>query len=85
MQTYADVIGLWDSAEQFGADLDILGVTARAWRNRNSIPPERWKDVVAAAQRRGFAQVTTDLLAEIAARSQKPTTSRRDRLAGAAA
>lgn len=67
MDSFRDVIAQWPSAEALAADLDEKGVTVRAWRNRNSIPPAHWSRVVAAAQARGIGSITHELLANIAA------------------
>lgn len=67
METFADIIGLWPTAETLGDDIGVCGVTVRAWRNRNSIPSNRWADVISAAKARGFDGVTSDLMTKIAA------------------
>jgi hypothetical protein len=73
MQTFPEIIALWPSAEALGVDVGVSGVVARAWRQRNSIPPEHWLGIVTAAERRGFLDtsgrpvVTLELLAHIAA------------------
>lgn len=72
MQTFADIINLWDTAEAFGADLGITGLRARQWRNRNSIPPEWWTATVEAAKRRDLGGVSLQLLADLAARRREP-------------
>ena len=41
------------------------------WWQRDSIPPEWWTEVVAAAHRAGHTAVTVDLLAAIAAGKRK--------------
>jgi hypothetical protein len=66
-RSFADVIGCWETAEQLGADIGEPGVNVRAWRNRNSLPPEHWTKLVDAATQRGFAAITYALLAQIAA------------------
>lgn len=63
MTRFADIIGLWPSAADFGRDVGVSEVRARAWKNRNSIPPRFWRLVVAAAGRRGIEQVTLEALA----------------------
>lgn len=75
MDTYADIIGLWPSAEALGDDIGESGVTVRAWRNRNSIPAYRWLDIVEAADARGIAGITLDVLASIAAKRRLPPES----------
>jgi hypothetical protein len=69
MNTFADVINRWPSAVAFASDLRISGVRARQWRRRNSIPAEKWLDVIAAAEARGLDGITVDRLASIAANS----------------
>lgn len=66
MRTFADVIRRWENTEVFAADVGVPGVTGRAWKNRNSIPPVHWPAVVGAADRRGLTGITRDLLARIA-------------------
>ena len=66
METFADIIGLWPTAETLASDIG----TVRAWRNRNSIPSNRWGDVIAAAKVRGYAEVTPDLMVKIAGSSR---------------
>jgi len=70
METFADIIGLWPTAETLASDIGDRGVTVRAWRNRNSIPSNRWGDVIAAAKIRGYADVTPELMVKIAASSR---------------
>ncbi len=68
--TFAEVISLWVSAAELARDLKIQDLTARAWRQRDSIPAEYWPEIERAAERRGFGElVSVKLLAEIAARS----------------
>lgn len=66
MDTFAAVIGLWPTAEALAGDLGLGGVTVRAWRNRNSIPPEYWRPLIAAGGGRGIEGLSLDKLAEIA-------------------
>lgn len=68
MDTFAEIIGLWPSTAEFAKDVNATAVTARAWKNRNSIPGERWLAVVNAANRRGYS-ITLEQLASIAALS----------------
>lgn len=72
ISSFADLIALWPSAEEFASDMEISGVRARAWRNRNSIPAEHFESVVKAAGDRGFEFVTPELLLKIAAAKIKP-------------
>ena len=76
MDTFAAVIALWASAEELAADLLLEGANSglrvRAWKYRNSIPPEFWLRLVTAAEQRGFAGVTLDRLARISATTPTP-------------
>jgi hypothetical protein len=67
MNNFRDVIDLWPTRSALAADVAISDVLARAWWQRNSIPPSRWQDVVRAASARGFDGVTFDRLAACAA------------------
>lgn len=70
--TFSSIIDLWPSAAALASDLDEKDVTVRKWRNRNSIPGEKWLRLVRAAERRGFCGVTLGRLAQIAdARSRE--------------
>jgi hypothetical protein len=84
METYADIIGLWPSAEALGDDIGESGVTVRAWRNRNSIPAYRWLDIVKAADARGIEGVSLDALARIAATRRPAPTPRTPKVAAGA-
>lgn len=66
-RSFADIIGLWESADSAAADIGERPATVRKWKQRNRIPSEYWVAVVTAAQARGFAAVTLELLAQLAA------------------
>lgn len=66
--TFAEVVSMWPTAVDLAQDLGILEGTARAWRARNAIPPAYWQEIALAAEKRGFTDVTVELLAGIAAR-----------------
>lgn len=72
IKRFADVIDLWPSAAAYGADIGIEAGTARQMRNRDSIPSEHWKATVEAAALRGFAGVTLERLAVLAAERRQP-------------
>ena len=72
MDSFAAIVGLWPTAEQLAADLGVPGVTVRQWRNRDSIPANRWAEVANAAAARGFSGVTAELMARIAQRPRDP-------------
>lgn len=71
MRTFADVINRWETVAEFATDLCIPYQTAAAWRQRNSIPSPRWGAVVEAAARRGFFEITVELLASISAATRQ--------------
>ena len=70
-QTFRDVIELWAKRIDFARAVNVSPVRASAWWQRDSIPPEWWTEVVAAAHRAGHASVTINLLASIAAGKRK--------------
>lgn len=78
MDTFASIISLWESAEQLASDLELdgahPGTTVRAWKRRNSIPPEYWNRLVVNAERRGLTGVTLERLAKIAETSSAERT-----------
>jgi len=49
----AKIYAAWDSAESMATDLGQQGVTVRQWRNRKSIPPEHWANVIEKAAAQG--------------------------------
>lgn len=68
MESFADIIGLWPTAEALGSDIGETGLVVRAWKRRNNIPSEHWAAIIRAAGHRGFVAVTADLLTDLAAR-----------------
>ncbi len=77
---YADfrsVIDRWPkpSIAQFAEDVGIHYVTAQVMRHRNSIGPDHWPAVVDAAQRRGFSEITLELLCRLRAERFKRSRS----------
>lgn len=66
MESFAAVIDHWDSAEDLARDIGQKGVTVRQWRNRGSIPPEHWRPIIAAAERRGYQGFTFDTFVRLA-------------------
>lgn len=55
----------------FGADIGCNPGHAQTMKNRDSIPPEYWLSVEAAARNLGFEDITIKTLAEIASRKKK--------------
>lgn len=72
IRSFADVINRWKTAEELGGDINEKGGTVRAWRARDTLPPETWNRVIAAAARRGFSDITHELLATLAERKARP-------------
>ena len=62
-RSFAAVIGLWPSAAELAAVLDVEAVTVRAWRRRG-IPARYWAAVAHAARLSNRA-VDERLLAEL--------------------
>lgn len=74
MKTHRDIIDRWPapSIRTFAEDVGLKYVTAQLMRYRNSIAAEHWLAVVAAAERRGFSDITLGVLAELKGVSGKP-------------
>ena len=64
MESFKDIINLWPSPQELADDLGENLHAVRKWRERGSIPSDRWLDLVEAAKRRHY-RVTLNLLAEI--------------------
>lgn len=72
MNTFAAIINAWESPGQLAEDLGEEPGTVRQWRNRDTLPDRVWKATVEAAERRGIAGVTLEVLADIAAGQARP-------------
>lgn len=68
MLSFTDVLALWPSLSALAGDIGVPYGVAKQWRMRNSIPPEHWQALIAAAKERRIAGVTADALTAIAAR-----------------
>lgn len=66
MKTFADIIHCWPSTAEFARDVCVSPNMAYAWRRRG-IPGNHFLAVVEAAQRRGFTNITHELLCRLAA------------------
>lgn len=54
MSILAPIYSPWGgNAEAMAADIGEKPVTVRQWRNRGNIPPQYWRKIIAAADRRG--------------------------------
>lgn len=68
-KTHRDIIDAWPSSDgrlpglsSFAADHGVKYDTAKGWRRRNSIPPERWLKTISLADARGVPNVTHEVL-----------------------
>ncbi len=71
MDSFVAVCELWGDDKVLAQDVGASECAVQKWRLRNKIPPGWWEDVVEAARRRGFEDVTLELLAAIAARHRQ--------------
>jgi hypothetical protein len=82
MRSFRDVIAQWPSAvclaEDLGFQAGLGGLRVRAWRRRDSIPPEYWRQLEEAAKRRRI-RVTIKILANIAASKHADARGSEDR------
>lgn len=69
LNSFREVLGLWSSLRALSEEPEIGAnlIAVRKWQQRDSIPSEEWAGVTKAAQRRGFDEVTAELLTEIKA------------------
>ena len=69
LNSFREVIGLWSSLRALSEEpeVDANLVAVRKWQQRDGIPSEEWIGLAKAAQRRGFDEVTVELLAELKA------------------
>ena len=65
--SFCGVIGRWQTLCAFAGDIGVSQNTAKKMRQRNSIAPEHWASVVAAAKQRDYRDITLDLLARLKA------------------
>jgi hypothetical protein len=59
---FADVIARWSSVADFAGDIGIDRKHAHGMRLRRSIPPYYWPGVVKSALKRGYPEITYELL-----------------------
>jgi hypothetical protein len=64
MDSYRDVLAKWGEGE-LAADTRLDAGLVRSWRNRNSIPPDYWPAVAAAAKGRKIRGVSIEFLARL--------------------
>jgi hypothetical protein len=68
--SHRSIIDAWPRLADFADDLGIAYGAAKAMRRRDRIGLEHVAAVVAAAERRGIAGISADLIVGIAARRQ---------------
>lgn len=64
---HADIITKWPSLNDFAADIGVEYGTAKAMRQRSSIPPRYWVTVVTKAYERTIDGITYEVMAKAAA------------------
>ncbi len=62
LASHKDIILRWPSQSDFSDDIGVLYNSVSVMKHRNSIAPRYWPALIAAAQRRGFSDVTLELL-----------------------
>lgn len=63
--THRQIIDAWPDRVTFAKRMGVKYETVKKWHQRNSIPPEKWRDVVRSAVKDDIDGITLDLLAEI--------------------
>lgn len=69
--SFRSVIAAWPSLAVFASDIGVAENTAKKMRQRDSIAPEYWSSAVTAADVRGVAGVTLELLAQLAEKRRR--------------
>lgn len=79
--THQDIIDAWPkpALPTFAADHGVKYDTAKGWRRRNSIPPERWLDTIRLAAKRGVDGVTHPILDALWKEEQQRREEERER------
>lgn len=70
MESFAAVIDAFGGPGPFQRATGISDGHARTMKARESIPPEYWPEIVAAAAREGIPGITFETLARLAARKR---------------
>jgi hypothetical protein len=72
MQTFRDIIGLWETLSDFASDAGVSYGTAQVMYHRNSIHARHWKKISEAAEARQLLGCTLADFAAIAAERPVP-------------
>lgn len=62
MQTVSDIIAKLDGASAVAKLLQLPATTVASWKSRESIPVDRWSEIVEIARERGLDGVTYEQL-----------------------
>jgi len=73
IKDFKDAIYMWPSTADFGRDIGVPEVSARAMRRRNSVSVKYWSKMIEAAKIRGIP-VTNDLLLQFVSKKKKRKT-----------
>ena len=52
--SFSEIISFWPSVSALSDDLGVPYQTAAAWKQRDSVPAERWPALITAAHKRGL-------------------------------
>lgn len=63
LQTFDDVLGLWETPKALSDDLGTIYVTAQLMKRRRSIGVDHWPKLIELLAGRGYTVTTDDLLA----------------------
>jgi hypothetical protein len=69
MQSVADIFAVWPSDADLARDIGVPYPTVAAWKQRGSVPVAYWRALLRAARKRGFRQITANLLVDLHAAS----------------
>ena len=67
IKSFREVMSLWPTVSAFASDVGVPMPTAAKWKQRDSVPAPFWAAVLSTRPARK-AQVSADLLVELAAR-----------------
>lgn len=79
-RSHADILSLWKGPKYLVRLAEDIGVSrwrARMWRDRDSIPPAYWPQVIDAVWRRFGVEITSDELMWAAKRAHQERETRR--------
>jgi hypothetical protein len=76
LQTFDDVLGLWETPKALSDDLGIIYVTAQLMKRRRSIGVDHWPKLIELLGTRGYTITTDDLLTMRAKRAAEARAER---------